>query len=164
MTIASRSRTVTWDDPLELTARVAGRAGIDVLREIASGETPAWPMTRLIGMRLVEVDAGRAVVEATPAEWHYNPACVVHGGFAAAVLDTAVGCAVYSTIEAGRAYTTIELKVNYVKAMTAATGVVRATGRVLHRGGRTAVADGRLEDADGTLLAHATTTCLIYEA
>lgn len=163
MSAPARSRTITWDDPLALTGRIAGMAGIDVLRKIVAGELPSWPMTRLMGLSLVEVDVGLAVVAATPAEWHYNPAGVVHGGFAATLLDTAVGCAVFSTIEVGRGYTTVELKVNYTKAITGATGPVRGTGRVLHRGGRTAVAEGRLESADGALLAHATTTCLVYD-
>lgn len=159
-----RERLLTWDDPVALTARVRGLSGLDVLERVIRGELPPWPMTRLMDLRLTEARPGLAVVDGTPAEWHYNPGGVVHGGFAATLLDTAVGCAVFTTIDAGRAYTTIELKVNYLKPITAATGRVRGTGRVLHRGGRTAVAEGRLEDGAGVLLAHATTTCLVYEA
>lgn len=156
-----RQRLLTWDDPLALTAQVRGLSGLDVLAQVVRGELPQWPMTRLMGLTLAEAAPGRAVVEATPAEWHYNPSGVVHGGFAATLLDTAVGCAVFTTIAAGQSYTTIELKVNYLKPITAATGRVRGIGTVLHRGGRTAMAEGRLEDEAGVLLAHATTTCLL---
>ena len=121
-------------------------------------------MASLLGYDLVEVGEGRAVFAVTPAEFHYNPAGHVHGGFAATVLDSAMGCAVYSTVGLGETYTTIELKVNYLKAITVASGPLRGTGTVLHRGRRTAMAEGRLEDAAGTLLAHATTTCLIWQA
>lgn len=157
-----RQRLLTWDDPLALTARVQGLSGLEVLAQVVRGELPQWPMTRLMGLALTEVGPGRAVVEATPAEWHYNPSGVAHGGFAATLLDTAVGCAVFTTMAAGESYTTIELKVNYLKPVTIATGPVRGTGTVLHRGGRTAMAEGRLEDAAGMLLAHATTTCLLF--
>lgn len=162
MSEPKRQRLLTWDDPLALTARVQGLSGLEVLAQVVRGELPQWPMTRLMGLMLAEVEPGRAVVEATPAEWHYNPSGVVHGGFAATLLDTAVGCAVFTTMAAGESYTTVELKVNYLKPVTIATGRVRGTGTVLHRGGRTAMAEGRLEDAAGVLLAHATTTCLLF--
>ncbi len=121
------------------------------------------PMASLLGYDLVEVDEGRAVFAVTPAEFHYNPAGHVHGGFAATVLDSAMGCAVYTLVNLGETYTTIELKVNYLKPITVATGPLRGIGTVLHRGRRTAMAEGRLEDASGKLLAHATTTCLIWQ-
>ena len=121
------------------------------------------PMASLLGYDLVEVGERRAVFAVTPAEFHYNPAGHVHGGFAATVLDSAMGCAVYTTVGLGETYTTIELKVNYLKPITVATGPLRGIGTVLHRGRRTAMAEGRLEDAAGKLLAHATTTCLIWQ-
>ena len=163
MTDAARTRTVTWSDPAEHSWRLTSEPGLEVLRRVVAGELPAPPMARLMGLTLTEVAAGLAVFTATPAEYHYNPAGVVHGGFAATLLDSAMGCAVYSTVKPGATYTTVELKVNLIKAMTVDTGLVRGIGRVLHRGRSTAVAEGRLEDASGTLLAHATTTCLIYE-
>ena len=121
------------------------------------------PMASLLGYDLVEVGEGRAVFAVTPAEFHYNPAGHVHGGFAATVLDSAMGCAVYSLVDLGETYTTLELKVNYLKPITVASGPLRGIGTVLHRGRRTAMAEGRLEDAAGKLLAHATTTCLIWQ-
>ena len=157
-----RTRTITWDDPAATSWRVTTEPGLDVLRRVIAGDLPPSPMAQLMGLTLAEVDEGLAVFTATPAEFHYNPAGVVHGGFAATLLDSAMGCAVYTTMQRGANYTTVELKVNLIKPMTTDTGLVRAIGRVLHRGRRTAVAEGRLEDASGALLAHATTTCLIY--
>lgn len=158
-----RTRTVTWADPALYAWRATAASGLDTLRRVAGGELPPGPMHELMGIRLVEVSDGRAVFAATPAEFHYNPGGYVHGGFPATILDSAMGCAVYSTLPRGTNYTTVELKVNYLRPITAATGPVRAIGTVLHRGRRTALADGRLEDADGRLLAFATTTCLLWD-
>jgi uncharacterized protein (TIGR00369 family) len=158
-----RTRTVSWADPAEHAWRASSGPGLDILQKVAAGQLPSSPMASLMGYDLVEVAEGRAVFSCTPAEFHYNPAGHVHGGFAATVLDSAMGCAVYSTVETGSTYTTVELKVNYLRPITVATGPVRGIGTVLHRGRRTAMAEGRLEDAAGRLLAHATTTCLIWQ-
>ncbi|MEZ5292263.1 MAG: PaaI family thioesterase [Vicinamibacterales bacterium] len=160
----TRVRTVTWDDPAVTAPAFTAGPGLEVLRRSLAGAFPPSPMAQLMGLELVDAAPGTAVFAADPGEHLYNPSGVVHGGFAATILDSAVGCAVYTTVEGGDTYTTIELKVNYVKAITTATGRVRATGRVLHRGRRTVVAEGRLEDASGRLLAHATTTCLVIPA
>ena len=104
---------------------------------------------------------GLAVFECEPAEQHYNPIGVVHGGLAMTLLDSAMGCCVHTRLPAGTAYTTLEVKVNLVRAITAKTGLIRATGKVIHLGGKTATAEGRLEDAAGKLYAHGTTTCII---
>ncbi len=162
MNDTSRTRTITWTDPADTSWRVPTEHGLDVLRRVIAGELPNSPMAQLMGLTLTEVDEGYAVFAVVPAEYHYNPAGVTHGGFAATLLDSAMGCAVYATVRPGTHYTTVELKVNLLKPITVQTGVVRGIGRVLHRGRRTAVAEGRIEDAAGTLLAHATTTCLIY--
>ena len=124
-------------------------------------EIPHAPIAELVGFDLVEAGEGRASVELDPAERHYNPLGTVHGGIAATLLDSAMGCAVHTTLDEGEAYTTLELKVNYVRAITEATGRVVATGSVIHRGGRVATAEARLTDAGGRLLAHGTSTCLI---
>jgi uncharacterized protein (TIGR00369 family) len=112
-------------------------------------------------MRFVEVEEGRAIFEGEPTEYHYNPIGVVHGGLAATLLDSAMGCAVHSMLPVGVGYTTLEIKVNYLRALTSETGTVRAEGRVIKVGGRVAVAEGRITDAAGNLYAHSTTTCLI---
>jgi len=111
--------------------------------------------------QLVELEEGRAVFAVDPAEYHYNPIGVVHGGLAATLLDSAMGCAVHSMLPAGTGYTTLELKVNFIRAMTAETGRVRAEGKLIHLGSRTATAEGRVIDESGKLYAQATTTCLI---
>ncbi len=162
MAAPERTRTITWSDPADTSWRVPTESGLEVLRRVVAGEIPNSPMAQLIGQSLTEVDEGFAAFTATPAEYHYNPAGVTHGGFAATMLDSAMGCAVYATVQPGQQFTTVELKVNLMKPITVATGLVRATGRVLHRGRQTAVAEGRLEDAAGNLLAYGTTTCLIY--
>ena len=160
----ARTRVVTWEDPVPHA--VAGRSmrGIDYLRKIAAGEIPAPPISRLMGFSVVEAGDGRAVFEATPGEEHYNPIGVVHGGLAATLLDSAMGVAVHATLGPGDGYTTLEIKVNFVRPMTRDTGTVRATAEVVHVGRRTATAEGRLEDASGRLLAHGTATCLILRA
>lgn len=159
---SNRTLTVTWADPRELAAAAAGLSGLEFLRAIAAGQLPRPPLGVLLGFSLLEFDEGRAVFGCTPGEQHYNPIGVVHGGLAAALLDSAMGCAVSTTLAAGIGYTTLELKINLVRAMTAETGPVVATGQVVHRGRRVATAEGRLVIREsGTLLAHATTTCMI---
>ena len=124
-------------------------------------EIPFAPITELVGFELVELGAGTASFAMDPAERHYNPLGTVHGGIAATLLDSAMGCAVHTLLDEGERYTTLELKVNFVRAITEATGRVVASGSVIHRGGRVATADARLTDEDGRLLAHGTSTCLI---
>ena len=135
--------------------------GLEAMHAIVAGELPGPPIAELVGFDLVEVGEGRASFELDPAERHYNPLGTVHGGIAATLLDSAMGCAVHTTLNDGEAYTTLELKVNYVRAITEQTGRIAATGTVIHRGGRVATAEARLTDADERLLAHGTSTCLI---
>ena len=161
-TPGERTRTVRWGDPRALAEAGRGLSGIEYLRKIAAGELPRPPMGDLMNFGLAELAEGRAVFTVEPAEYHYNPIGVVHGGLAATLLDSAMGCAVHSTLPAGAGYTTLELKVNFIRAMTVETGAVRWEAEVVHVGGRTAVAEGRVLDAAGKLYAHATTTCLIF--
>lgn len=137
-------------------------SGLEFLRRIADGRFPGPPIAVLMGFRPVEVESGRAVFAGTPDARLYNPIGSVHGGFAATLLDSCMACAVHSKLKAGQGYTTVELKVNFVRQITADTGEVRAEGRVLHVGRQIASAEGRLTDARGRLLAHATTTCLVF--
>jgi uncharacterized protein (TIGR00369 family) len=157
----TRSLTVTWEDPF--TAHVAGRSlsGLDYMHELIAGRIPVPPIMQLLGYRLAQVAAGLAVFECEPGEQHYNPIGVVHGGLAMTLLDSAMGCSVHTRLPAGTGYTTLEVKVNLVRAITVKTGLVRATGKVIHLGGKTATAEARLEDAAGKLYAHSTTTCII---
>jgi uncharacterized protein (TIGR00369 family) len=160
-----RERTVTWQDPVASATRGAGLAGIDYLNMIAAGEVPPPPIAVLLGFELVEVQEGRAVFAVTPGEFHYNPIGVVHGGLAATLLDSAMGCAVHSTLPAGTGYTTLEVKVNFARAITGDTGRIVCEATLIHRGRTVATAEGRITaEATGKLLAHGTTTCLLFSA
>ena len=137
-------------------------SGLEVFAAIRRGELPAPPMGGLLGFVVIEFERGRVVFQGTPRLEHYNPLGVVHGGYAATLLDSCVGCAVQTMLPAGKGYTTLELKVNFIRAMTDKTGPVRAEGKVISVGNQAGVAEGRLTDASGRLLAFATTTCLIF--
>jgi uncharacterized protein (TIGR00369 family) len=157
-----RTRTVTWEDPRALAEAGRNLSGLEYLRKIVEGSLPRPPISALLNFGLAELGEGRAVFTVEPAEYHYNPIGVVHGGLAATLLDSAMGCAVHSTLPAGAGYTTLEIKVNFVRPMTAGTGVVRCEAQVVYIGGRTATAEGRIVDESGKLYAHATTTCIIF--
>ena len=160
--MTERTLTISWQDPAELAARAHGSSGLDFLRAIASGDLPGAPIQDLLGFDLIEVDEGRVVFAAEPGEQHYNPIGVVHGGLAATLLDSAMGAAVHSTLPQGRAYVTLEVKFNLVRAMTAATGRVLAEGKVIHAGKTVATVEATLRSEEGgALLAHGTSTCLI---
>jgi uncharacterized protein (TIGR00369 family) len=156
-----RTRVVTWEDPVASAGSGAAMSGIEYLRAIVARKIPAAPIALLMGFELEEVGEGRAVFAVTPGEHHYNPIGVVHGGLAATLLDSALGCAVHTLLPRGRGYTTLEIKVNYVRAMKRDTGRVRAVASVVHLGGKVATAEGRVVDAAGTIYAHGTTTCLL---
>ena len=138
-------------------------SGLDFLNAIRDGRLPPAPIAELMGFRLAELSPGAAVFECVPGPQHYNPIGVVHGGLAMTLLDSTMGCAVQTTLPAGTGYTTLEAKTNLVRAITVETGKLRAIGKVVHSGSRIATAEGRLEDAQGRLYAHATTTCIILK-
>ncbi len=148
-------------DPVAVAARGLELPGIDYVSAIFGGELPPPPIAELMGFRGVEAERGRAVFEMEPGPEHYNPIGSVHGGIALTLLDSAMGCAVHTTLDAGVRYTTLEVKTNFVRPITADTGLIRCEGTVLHRGSRIATAEGKLTDGAGRLLAHGTTTCLI---
>ncbi|HEX6388990.1 MAG TPA: PaaI family thioesterase [Solirubrobacteraceae bacterium] len=160
---AIRERTFTWDDPLATAARAGELDGVDFLRAIAAGEIPRPPIAALLDMTMVEVEHGRVVFELQPAEWMYNPIGSVHGGIAATILDSCMGCAVHSTLAAGERYTTTDLQIRYLGAMSSDMGAVHAEGRVIQVGGRVAAAEGRVYAVGNgeRTLAHGTTGCLI---
>jgi uncharacterized protein (TIGR00369 family) len=150
-------------DPRAVAEQGLKLSGMDYIRAIFAGELPAPPISTLMGFRGVEAEPGRALFEMEPGPQHYNPIGSVHGGIALTLLDSAMGCAVHTLLDAGVGYTTIEVKTNFVRAITADTGVIRCEGTVIHKGSRVATAEGRLTDAAGKLLAHGTTTCLILQ-
>jgi uncharacterized protein (TIGR00369 family) len=139
-------------------------SGLDFLKGVIDGRHPAPPIAQTLGFALVAVEKGRVIFEGTPQHKHYNPIGVVHGGFAMTLLDSALGCAVHTTLDRGDAYTTLEIKVNLVRPLTKDTGLIRAEGRILHRGRTLGTAEGEIKDAGGKLYAHATTTCMIFPA
>lgn len=136
--------------------------GLDFLRGIMEGRFPAPPIAALLGFELAEVEEGRVVFAGTPQFEHYNPLGTVHGGYFATLLDSCMACAVHSMLKAGFGYTTMEFKVNLVRAMTDKTGRVFAEGRSIHSGRQVATSEGTLRDESGRLYAHATTTCLVF--
>jgi uncharacterized protein (TIGR00369 family) len=157
-----RSLGIQWTDPAALAASARSQAGIDFLRAMRDGDLPPPPMALLLGFRLTEVEPGHVVFECTPGEQHYNPIGVVHGGYAATILDSALGCAVHTTLPAGVGYTSLGLEVKYVRPLTRDTGRVLCEGTVVYRGRRHATAGARLTAADGgKLLAHAQATLMI---
>lgn len=163
MSDMERTRTVTWEDPLALGKAALSMAGAAFLRAIAERKLPAPPIANLMGFDIDDVGEGRVIFAVEPQEYHYNPIGVVHGGLAATLLDSAMGCAIHSLLPEGRAYTTLELKVNYIRALKHDTGRVRAIGKVIHLGGKIATAEGSVIDGAGKLYAHGTTTCLLAE-
>lgn len=157
-----RIRTITWEDPMTVPRAAAGKTGLQLLTELLDGRLPPPPIANTMGFRLLEVAAGKAVFVGEPDESLYNPIGVVHGGFAMALLDSALGCAVHTTLAAAEAYTSLETKVNFIRPITLDTGSVRCEALVTHRGGRIATAEGKLvAEATGKLLALGTTTCLV---
>ena len=156
-----RSRTYSWSDPVTLAAAAAQRAGLEFLAAMGSGALPTPPIMSTLGITGMEVERGRVAFGLEPAEWHYNPIGTVHGGVLATLLDSATGCAVHSTLPAGTGYTSLDLSVRFLRPVSVSSGTLRCTGEVLNAGRRTALAEARLTDAAGKLLAHATSTCLL---
>jgi uncharacterized protein (TIGR00369 family) len=160
-TVGTRTRTIAWEDPRGYARQAVRHTGLEWLRLLLDGSVPPPPIAALLGFAPETVEEGRVVFVARPAEYHYNPIGTVHGGLAATLLDSAMGCAVHSTLPAGVAYGTIDLQVRYTRPMTADTGPVRCEATVVHSGTRLATAEGRLTDGRGRLLAHGTTSCLL---
>jgi uncharacterized protein (TIGR00369 family) len=138
--------------------------GLAFLQGLIAGLHPAPPFSRSTGIHLAEADEGRAVFVGTPSEDFVNPLGTIHGGWTSAILDSAMACAVHATLKAGEAYTTIEMKINFVRPILPGSGALRCEGTVIHRGGTLATSQGRLFDGKGKLLAHGTETCMIFEA
>jgi uncharacterized protein (TIGR00369 family) len=141
-----------------------GMKGLDIMQALLEGRFPHAPIAETLDFYLVEVSRGQAIFQGTPLVKHLNPMGTVHGGWYATLLDSAVGCAVQTMLEAGQGYTTAELSVNLVRGARLDGGPLRAIGTVLHCGRQLATAEGKIVDAQGRLIAHATTTCLVFEA
>jgi uncharacterized protein (TIGR00369 family) len=158
-----RSRSFSWSDPLLGAAQIGRRSGLDLLRAMVAGELSPPPVMQLIGAEGLEVDEGRVTVLMTAREFHYNPLGTMHGGIIATLLDAATGCTVHSTLPAGMGYTSLDLTTRFLKPVTVASGMLRCEGSMVSRSRRTAVAEARLIDGRGSLVAHATSTCLLFD-
>lgn len=160
--MTERTRTFQWDDPSPSALAAREMSGLDYILAIKNGELPAAPIAAALDFVIEVVEAGRVVFVGEPAEYHYNPIGTVHGGYIATLCDSAMACAIHTTLPQGTGYTTLELKVNYVRPLTVETGKVFCEGKVIHTGRRVATAEGRVTDANGKLYGHATTTCAVF--
>src|SRR5665647_1276611 len=156
-----RTRTVTWKDPSLGVTAATTLTGLEYLRAMARGDAPPPPLSLLMGFKLDEIEEGMVTMSVVPAEYHYNPRGVAHGGLAATLFDSALGCAVQSLLPPAYAAPTLQLQTNFIRPITIATGKLRCMGEVIHFGKRTATAEGRLTDASGKLYAHGTGTFMI---
>ena len=160
---SERRRVIQWEDPLP--GLIAGQkmTGLEFLQAITRGELPAPPIAELMGFSFSEIEPGRVVCVCEPAEVHYNPMGVAHGGLAATLCDTALACAILTMLPIGVRHTTLELKVNYIRPLTQQTGLVRCIGQVVHVGRQMGTAEAKLVDVNDKLYAHASTTCMIFQ-
>jgi uncharacterized protein (TIGR00369 family) len=162
-TRAAESRLVTWSDPIATQATAASMSGLAYWRAVADGELPPSPIAELMRMGIIDVEDGRITFSCTPDASMYNPLGTVHGGAVCTLLDTATGCALHTTLPQGVGYTSVEIKVNYVKAVTIASGPLTAVGTVVKAGSRIGFTEGEVTDAAGNLVATASSTLLIFD-
>jgi uncharacterized protein (TIGR00369 family) len=159
--LANRRRDYGWRDPRPMMEAAARTAGLDFLQRVVANEWRA-PIQDTLGMDLVEIESGRALWRLQPQEFHYNPAGTLHGGVFTALLDSAMACAIWSTLPAGHGWTTMELKVGLLRAVTAQSGLLSCEGRIIAVGQRSGAAEAKIHDAAGRLCAYASTTCMIF--
>jgi uncharacterized protein (TIGR00369 family) len=158
----TRERLVTWEDPLASSGALRELSGLEAIRAVRDGGVPPPPIAKLMNFTIAEVDEGRVVFEGYPGEEHYNPIGVVHGGFALTLFDSAMGCAVHTTLPHGVGYTTTDVQVRFIRAITKDTGPVRCEAKVVHVGRSTAIAEATLRDGTGRVLGTGTTACAIF--
>ncbi|MBB6626162.1 PaaI family thioesterase [Nocardioides sp. KIGAM211] len=159
----ARSRTVTWHDPMIGASEGLSRPGLDYLQAMIDGELPPPPISGLVQMGLVSVEPGRVVFTCLPDESAYNPIGAVHGGLVCTLLDSVAGCALHSTLPQGKGYTSVEIKVSYLKAVRATSGTLTAVGTVVKAGSRVGFTEGVVTDASGAVVATATSTLLVFD-
>lgn len=162
-TQTERTRTFSWSDPAGHAGLVGTRSGLELMRAMSSGELPPPPIMNLVDIAALEAEEGSVTVWLDPQEFHYNPLGSMHGGVLSTLLDTAAACSVHTTLPAGVGYTSLDLNVKFLRPVTIATGRIKCQGTVLQRGRRTALAEARMTDAQGKLIAHATSSCLIFD-
>jgi uncharacterized protein (TIGR00369 family) len=158
-----RSRTYTWEDPAIGATKGSRLSGIEYLQSMQMGTIPPPPILGTLDLKIKSVEKGKAVFSFVPQEFHYNPIGSVHGGVITAILDSAMGCSLHSTLPEGKGYTTLELKVNFLKGVTQQSGELTAIGKIIHSGTRTALVEAQLINQEGKVFAHGISTCLIIE-
>ena len=163
MTSPNRERTFQWDNPLEGAKQALQMSGLDYLQAMGEGKIPFPPLLHTLDFKPTHLEKGKVIFSFKPQEFHYNPIGSVHGGVISAILDSAMGCTLHSVLEAGTGYTTLELKVNFLKAVTTKIEELHAVGKIIHAGGRTALVEAQLIDNDNTVYAHSVSTCLILK-
>ncbi len=156
-----RERTFHWEDPLRGATEAKSMAGLEYFQAMNEGRLPMPPLLHTLDFKVENIERGKAVFSFLPQEFHYNPIGTVHGGVISAILDSAMGCSVHSLLPAGVVYTTLELKVNFLKAITIKSGELQAIGKVIHSGSRTALVEAQLVDKNNTIYAHGVSTCMI---
>lgn len=162
MSETNRKRTYEWVNPLETAEKGKTMSGYDFLNGILKGEIPPPPIATTLDFHPLSLEEGKVIFEFEPREFHYNPIGSVHGGVISTVLDTVMGCALQSKLPQGVAYTTLELKINFIKAVTYKSGKMKAEGRIIHSGKSTALIEADLKDEEGKLYAHGVSTCMIF--
>jgi len=161
--MSERNRTITWQDPGPGTLQGLAMPGIDYMQAVLKGELPAPPIAATMQFELVEAEIGRAVFTCTPDESVYNPIGAVHGGLVCTLLDSAAGCALHTTLPQGKGYTSVEIKVSYLKAVRATSGLLTATGTVVKAGSRVGFTEATVTDGSGALVATASSTLLVFD-
>jgi uncharacterized protein (TIGR00369 family) len=159
-----RSRTYEWEDPVPLASQASQLSGMEFLEKITNAELPLPPLIHTLDFKVSTILPGRAEFTFQPQEFHYNPLGSVHGGVITAILDSALGCTLHSVLPAGTGYTTVDIKVNFLKSISIKTGLMRAVGAIINQGNRTALLEARLTDENGKLYAYATSTCMILKS
>jgi len=162
--MSAGSRLIEWDDPAKIAEMGRGLSGLAFLTGIKEGRIPQPPISKLLGFHFTHLEAGGVHLLLPIGAHLYNPIGSVHGGIAATVLDTVMGCSVHSMLPQGRAYSTLEIKISYLRPLTQALGEVTAEGRVLNLGRKAAFAEGKIIDAAGKIYATGTTTCAVWDA
>jgi uncharacterized protein (TIGR00369 family) len=157
-----RTRTFSWEDPSIGAKQALHMSGLEYIQAMKDEKIPPPPVMHTLDFRLTSIEPGKAVFSFVPSEFHYNPIGTVHGGVITTVLDSALGCAVHSLLPLGKAYTTLELKVNFIKAITKSNGELTATARVIHAGSKTALVEAQITDSTGKIYAHSVSTCMIF--
>jgi uncharacterized protein (TIGR00369 family) len=156
-----RTRTFSWEDPLIGAKEALHMKGIDYLKAMFEGRLPVPPILNTMNFKMKSIEEGKAVFGFTAEEYHYNPIGTVHGGVISTLLDSAMGCTVHSILPAGKGYTTLELKVNFLRAITKDSGELFSEGKMIHTGNKTALVEAQITDAQGKVYAHSVSTCLI---